>query len=104
MPALNPPESFAFRVGRLLAQDGVDRGVTNDLEPSLSQDQQRTGQSPLRDAELKRDSATIVDAEIMGGCPIPGRSAESQRVCHGMFQNLNLPALDLTSVGAFSEC
>ncbi len=30
MPASTPPESFAFRVGRLLAQDGV---LALELEP-----------------------------------------------------------------------
>ncbi len=57
MPASNPPDSFAFRIGRLLAQDAVaakpgERRVTYDVAVQITAAEKKKLQARAR-AEMR---------------------------------------------------
>ncbi len=62
MPASTPPDSFAFRVGRLLAQDGVVAGVRGDARTIDFTTDYRIGRGALESLWL-RLRASWLDVE-----------------------------------------
>ena len=60
MPASNPPESFAFRVGRLLAQDGV--------EPVFQKDSlDRVAANLVTQVVERSSNASVAPARVVAG-------------------------------------